>query len=50
MKIIRTHKELDVYKMAIEAAMEIFEVTKSIPKEEIYYYPVKYMIIINSYI
>jgi four helix bundle protein len=36
MKIIHTHKELDVYKLAFDAAMEIFELTKSYPKEEIY--------------
>jgi four helix bundle protein len=33
---IRTHKELDVYKMAFDAAMKIFELTKRFPKEEIY--------------
>lgn len=34
-KILR-HQELLVYKKAIEAAMEIFEVSKSFPKEETY--------------
>ena len=34
MKLIRTHKELDVYKMAVEVAMEVFEITKFFPKEE----------------
>ena len=33
---IRSHKELDVYKMAFEAAMRIFELSKSFPKEETY--------------
>jgi hypothetical protein len=33
MKIIHTHKDLDVYKLAFDAAMEIFEITKSFPKE-----------------
>lgn len=33
---IRSHKELDVYKIAFDAAMEIFELTKSFPKEEKY--------------
>lgn len=33
---IRTHKELEVYKMAFNAAMRIFELTKSFPKEEKY--------------
>ena len=33
---IRTHKELDVYKLAFEAAMKIFELSKKFPKEETY--------------
>ena len=33
---IRSHKELDVYKMAFDAAMKIFEITKNFPKEERY--------------
>jgi len=33
---IRSHKDLDVYKMAFEAAMRIFELSKSFPKEETY--------------
>jgi len=36
MKIIHTHKDLDVYKLAFDAAMEVFEITKSFPKEERY--------------
>ncbi|MBN2589526.1 MAG: four helix bundle protein [Sedimentisphaerales bacterium] len=35
-KRIRSVRELDVYKLAFEAAMEIFELTKSFPKEEMY--------------
>ena len=35
-KLIRTHRDLDVYKMAFEAAMQIFEKSKSFPKEERY--------------
>jgi four helix bundle protein len=35
MKITR-HQELDVYKKAFEAAMQIFELSKSFPKEETY--------------
>ena len=31
---IRSHRELDVYKMAFEAAMKIFKLSKSFPKEE----------------
>ena len=33
---IRSHKELDTYKIAFDSAMEIFELTKSFPKEEKY--------------
>ena len=33
---IRTHKDLEVYKLAFEAAMEIFELSKKFPKEEKY--------------
>jgi four helix bundle protein len=33
---IRYHTELSVYQMAFDAAREIFEVTKSFPKEEVY--------------
>ena len=33
---IRHFRELDVYKMAMEAAMEIFELTKRFPTEERY--------------
>src|SRR6187401_162958 len=35
MKIVR-HQDLDVYKRAFEAAMRIFELSKSFPKEETY--------------
>jgi hypothetical protein len=31
---IRSHNDLEVYQMAFEAAMEIFELTKDFPKEE----------------
>lgn len=33
---IRTHKDLEVYELAFETAMEIFELSKSFPKEERY--------------
>ena len=33
---IRTHQELEVYQMAFDAAMRIFQLTKSFPKEERY--------------
>ena len=39
---IRSHNELDVYNLAFNAAMEIFELSRSFPKEETYFYPVKY--------
>lgn len=33
---IRTHRELDVYKLAYSTALEIYELTKTFPKDEIY--------------
>lgn len=36
MKIIKSHKELIVYQLAFKVSMEIFVITKSFPKEEIY--------------
>jgi four helix bundle protein len=36
MSNIRHFRELDVYKLALEAAMEIFDLTKSFPIEERY--------------
>ncbi len=33
---IRSHKELDTYNMAFNAAMTIFEITKSLPADEKY--------------
>ena len=33
---IHTHKDLDVYKIAFDAAIIIFEISKSFPKEESY--------------
>ena len=33
---IQNHWQLDAYKLSVEAAMEIFEMTKSFPKEEMY--------------
>ena len=34
---IRSHRDLEVYQLAFEAAMKIFEVTKGFPREEVYY-------------
>ena len=36
MRIIHTHKELDVFTLAFSSAMEIFEMTKAFPSEEKY--------------
>ena len=36
MKLIKTHKELDVYQNAFKAAITIFELSKTFPKEEKY--------------
>ncbi len=36
MELIKTHKDLEVYKLAYRLAMDIFELSKSFPKEEKY--------------
>ena len=36
MKLIITHKDLDAYNLSFSTAMEVFHLTKSYPKEEIY--------------
>jgi four helix bundle protein len=36
MSRIQSHAELDVYKMAFESAMRIFEISKRFPKEKTY--------------
>ena len=36
MEIIKSHRELRVYQKAFNAAMEIFQVSKTFPKEETY--------------
>jgi len=36
MGMVRSYSELDVYKKAIDAAMEIFQITKQFPAEERY--------------
>lgn len=35
-KRIRSHRELDVYRMSFRAAMKIFEIYKGFPREERY--------------
>ena len=34
--IIRSHRQLDVYKLAFETAVDIYNLSKSFPKEETY--------------
>ncbi len=36
MERIRTHKDLNVFKISFEAGMEVFNLTKGFPKEETY--------------
>jgi four helix bundle protein len=36
MDAIKSHKELIVYQLAFKLSVEIFQITKSFPKEEIY--------------
>jgi four helix bundle protein len=36
MGAIRSHYELDVYRVAFDAAMDVFQVSKAFPKEETY--------------
>jgi four helix bundle protein len=36
MKILRSHKELEVYQLAFRTSMEIFHSSKSFPKDEIF--------------
>jgi four helix bundle protein len=36
MKIIKSHKELEVYQLSFKTSMEIFHTSKSFPKDEIY--------------
>lgn len=36
MKLFKTHKELDVYQLAFDAAIEIFKISKNIFSEEKY--------------
>jgi hypothetical protein len=35
-KKISVHRDLEVYKKAFDAAMQIFDLSKSFPKEETY--------------
>jgi four helix bundle protein len=36
MKIIKSHEELIVYQIAFKSSMDLFVLTKSFPKEEVY--------------
>lgn len=35
-RLIRSHKDLEVYQRAVQSAMALFEHTKSFPKDEVY--------------
>ena len=35
-KLVRTHRDLEVYRQAFDAAMEMFAISKTFPKEERY--------------
>ena len=35
-KLVRTHRDLEVYRLALDAAMKVFEVSKKFPAEERY--------------
>jgi four helix bundle protein len=36
MKILKSHKELEVYQLAFKTSMQILHLTKSFPRDEIY--------------
>jgi four helix bundle protein len=36
MQIIRSHKELEVYQLSLKSSMDIFNLTRSFPKDEIF--------------
>ena len=36
MKLIRTHKDLDVYQLSVHTAVEIFQISTNFPSEEKY--------------
>ena len=36
MKVIRSHRELEVYQLAFHATIKIYALTKSFPREELY--------------
>lgn len=33
---MKTHKDLDVWKLSVELVLDIYKITKNFPKEEIY--------------
>ncbi|HXU35367.1 MAG TPA: four helix bundle protein [Blastocatellia bacterium] len=35
-RLVRTHRDLEVYKLAFDAAMQVFHLSKSFPKTETY--------------
>ena len=36
---IRCHKDLDVFNLAFDSAMEIYHITKNFPRDEVYITP-----------
>ena len=36
MEKIKTHRDLNVFKLSFDAGMEVFEITRKFPKEEMY--------------
>ena len=35
-RVIRSHRDMDVYRNAVDSAMEIFRATRAFPREEVY--------------
>lgn len=35
-KVLKSHRELDVYQQAFDGSMKLFELSKSFPREEVY--------------
>uniref|UniRef100_A0A7C4XKS3 Four helix bundle protein n=1 Tax=candidate division WOR-3 bacterium TaxID=2052148 RepID=A0A7C4XKS3_UNCW3 len=44
---IKSYKELTVYKMAMESAMEIFRLTKGFPREERYSFSLSLSLLVS---
>ena len=48
MAAIRSYRDLIVFQKSYKVSMEIFKLSQSYPKEERYFYPVKYFRIISD--